>query len=93
MKRSVLFLAAFLMPATSGVMAQQYPNKPVRVVIPWPPGGHGITTRIGLLGYGCASTLPAASSKDATRNNIDRFIDNLLFIGRARNKMSRYPVR
>ena len=39
MKRSVSFLAASLLLAAGGVLAQQYPNKPVRVVIPWPPGG------------------------------------------------------
>ena len=39
MKRTVLFLAASLLLAAGGVLAQQYPNKPMRVVIPWPPGG------------------------------------------------------
>jgi tripartite-type tricarboxylate transporter receptor subunit TctC len=39
MKRSVLFAALSLMLAACGVLAQEYPNKPVRVVIPWPPGG------------------------------------------------------
>jgi len=49
MKRSVLFLAAFLLPAATGVLAQQYPNKPVRVVIPWPPGGsNDVVGRIAL---------------------------------------------
>ena len=49
MKRSVLFLAAILMPAASGVLAQHYPTKPVRVVIPWPPGGsNDVVGRIAL---------------------------------------------
>lgn len=39
MQRSVLFLIASLLLAAGGVLAQQYPTKPVRVVIPWPPGG------------------------------------------------------
>jgi tripartite-type tricarboxylate transporter receptor subunit TctC len=39
MRRSVLFAALSLMLAAGGVLAQEYPNKPVRVVIPWPPGG------------------------------------------------------
>lgn len=41
MKKSVLFFAAFgiLVAAPVVVMAQTYPAKTVRVVIPWPPGG------------------------------------------------------
>ena len=37
MKRVVLVLAALV--CTTAAMAQQaYPNRPVRIVIPWPPG-------------------------------------------------------
>ena len=41
MKKSVLFFAAFgiLVAAPVVAMAQTYPAKTVRVVIPWPPGG------------------------------------------------------
>jgi tripartite-type tricarboxylate transporter receptor subunit TctC len=36
----VLFIAALsLLPAAGGALAQAYPNKPIRVVIPWPAGG------------------------------------------------------
>ena len=37
MKRSLAF--ALLAAVAGAAMAQQYPTKPVRVVIPWPPGG------------------------------------------------------
>src|SRR6187549_1524616 len=36
MKKTLLFLAAALV--AGGVHAQSYPNRPVRVIIPWPPG-------------------------------------------------------
>ena len=37
MKRALLLLA--LSVATCGALAQPYPNKPIRLVIPWPAGG------------------------------------------------------
>jgi tripartite-type tricarboxylate transporter receptor subunit TctC len=36
MKKSLLLFAALLL--SSAVHAQSYPNRPVRVIIPWPPG-------------------------------------------------------
>ena len=36
MKKTLLFLAAALV--AGGVHAQAYPNRPVKVIIPWPPG-------------------------------------------------------
>ena len=39
MKRSIAFVALPLILMAGGVAAQSYPNKPVRVVIPWPAGG------------------------------------------------------
>lgn len=35
----VLFACAAAFTLTSGVSAQEYPTKPIRVVNPWPPGG------------------------------------------------------
>ncbi len=47
MKRSVFIAALALLPA--GAFAQAYPSKPVRVVIPWPPGGsNDVVGRIAL---------------------------------------------
>ena len=43
-----MFFAALLL-AAGGVLAQPYPSKPVRVVIPWPPGGsNDVVGRIAL---------------------------------------------
>ena len=32
-------LAAMLLPAAQSAAAQAYPNKPVRMIVPYPPGG------------------------------------------------------
>ncbi|MEO7726343.1 MAG: tripartite tricarboxylate transporter substrate-binding protein, partial [Burkholderiales bacterium] len=39
MNRSIVLAMLPLLSAAGAVSAQQYPSKPVRVVIPWPPGG------------------------------------------------------
>lgn len=39
MKRSIVLSALPLALLAGGALAQTYPDKPVRVVIPWPPGG------------------------------------------------------
>ncbi len=38
MKAFIRFILAVLALAASSVFAQQYPNRPVKVIIPWPPG-------------------------------------------------------
>lgn len=37
--RAGLLFAALLLPAFTPVHAQEYPTRPIRLVIPWPPGG------------------------------------------------------
>lgn len=45
--RSCAALAAVLLSMSTGVIAQSYPVKPVRIVVPWPPGGsNDIVARI-----------------------------------------------
>ena len=38
-KRSLLLLTLALVAATGGVSAQTWPAKPIRLVVPYPPGG------------------------------------------------------
>ncbi len=39
------FVLAVLALAASSIFAQPYPNKPVKVIIPWPPGSRSKTKR------------------------------------------------
>jgi tripartite-type tricarboxylate transporter receptor subunit TctC len=39
-------ILVFLLAATCSALAQEFPNKPVRIVVPWPPSGNvDITAR------------------------------------------------
>ena len=39
MKAASLLLAAMCLPVSSQAYAQGYPSRPIRLVVPWPPGG------------------------------------------------------
>ena len=39
MKAAALLLAAMYLPAFPQAGAQEYPSRPIRMIVPWPPGG------------------------------------------------------
>jgi tripartite-type tricarboxylate transporter receptor subunit TctC len=39
MKAAGVLLAAILMPLSMPAQAQDYPSRPIRLIVPWPPGG------------------------------------------------------
>ena len=38
-KAAALLLAAILMPLAMPAQSQEYPSRPIRLIVPWPPGG------------------------------------------------------
>src|SRR5258708_9367688 len=71
----IFALLAVLAATTGGAAAQTYPNKPVKMVVPWPAGGvaHICARAIGeemrgtLRPPGIIENPPGASSKDAAQ--------------------------
>jgi tripartite-type tricarboxylate transporter receptor subunit TctC len=46
MNRRLHWLCAALLAASSSISAQSYPSKPIRIIVPFPPGGaNDIATR------------------------------------------------
>ena len=67
MKRLLLVLAACLCGA---VQAQPYPNRPIKFVVPFPPGGNLDALASGG-GPGCPSRPDRDASRTASRDDLD----------------------
>ena len=68
MLRPTIALALLAGIAASPSWSQPYPNRPIRMMIPQPPGADGTTRRMTFDGYACASAPPARHRSNAAIN-------------------------